>query len=46
MWPQTQSIFDGDIESDVFQKLGADILENGKVFQNLLVTDLSSIKMP
>ena len=43
---QTQPIFDGDIESDVFQKLGAEILEKGKVFQNLLVTDLLSMKIP
>ena len=46
MWPQTQPIFDGDIESDVFQKLGAEILEKGKVSQNLLAMDLLSMKMP
>ena len=46
MWPQTQPIFDGDIESGVFQKLRAEILEKGKVFQNSLITDLLSMKMP
>ena len=46
MGPQTEPIFDGDIESNVFQKLGAEILEKGKVFQNLLVTALLSMKMP
>ena len=43
---QTEPIFDGDIESNVFQKLGAEILEKGKVFQYLLVTYLLSMKMP
>ena len=46
MCPQTQPIFDGDIKSDVFQKLMAEILEKGKVFQNLLVTDLLNMKIP
>ena len=46
MWPETQPIFDGDVESDVFQKQGAEILEKEKVFQNLLVTNLLSMKMP
>ena len=46
MCPQTQPIFDRDIKSDVFQKLGAEILEKGKVFTNLLVTDLLNMKMP
>ena len=46
MWPRKQPIFDGDIKSDVFQKLDAEILEKGKVFQNLLVTDLLNMKIP
>ena len=46
MWPQTQPIFDGDIESDVFQKLGAEILEKGRVIQKFIVTHLLSMKMP
>ena len=46
MCPQTQPIFDGVIKSVVFQKLGAEILEKGKVFPNLLVTDLLTMKMP
>ena len=44
MCPRKQPIFDGDIKSDVFQKLDAEILENGKVFPNFLVTDLSNMK--
>ena len=46
MTPRKQPIFDGDIKSDVFQKLGAEILEKGKVFQNLLVSDWLNIKIP
>ena len=40
MRPQNQPIFAVDISSNVFQKLYAEILENGKVFQNLFSTDL------
>ena len=46
MWPQTQLVFYSDIEYDVFQKLGVEILEKGMEFQNLLVTDWLSMKMP
>ena len=46
MCPQKQPIFDGDIKSDVFQKLDAEILEKSKAFQNLLVTDLLNMKIP
>ena len=46
MCPQTQPIFDGVIKSDVIQKLMAKILEKGKVFKNLLVTDLLNVKIP
>ena len=46
MWPRKQPIFDGDIKSDVFQKLDAEILEKSKAFQNLLVTDLLNMKIP
>ena len=40
MCRQKDLIFDWDITSDVFQKLDAEILEKGKVFQNLFDTDL------
>ena len=33
----------GAIKSDMFQKLMAEILEKGKVFQNMFVTDLSCV---
>ena len=46
MWLQTYFIFDSDIESDVLRKLGAEILEKGKVFPNLLVTDFLNMKIP
>ena len=46
MCPQTQPIFASDIKSDVFQKLGWEIMEKGKVFQNLIVTDLLNMKLP
>ena len=39
MCPPKQPIFDSDIKYDVFQKLDAEILKKGEVFQNLLVTD-------
>ena len=45
MWPRKQTIFDGDIKSDMFQKLVSETLEKGKLFQNLLVTDLLNIKI-
>ena len=40
MCPRKQPIFDGDITSDVFEKVDAEIMEKGEVFQKLLVTDL------
>ena len=46
MWPRKQPIFDAYIKSDVFQKLDAEILQKGIVIQNLLVTDLLSMKRP
>ena len=44
MCQQKQPICESDIKSDMFQKLDADILEKCRVFQNLLVTDLLSMK--
>ena len=46
MCSQTQPKFDGDIKSDVYQKLGAQILEKSEVFPNLLVTYLLNMKIP
>ena len=40
MCPQKQRILDSDTTSAVFYELDAEILENGKVFQNLFGTDL------
>ena len=40
MCPHKQPIFDGNITTDMFQKLDPEIPENGKVFQNLFCTDL------
>ena len=40
MYVQTQPEFDGDITSDVFQKLDAEIPAKVKVIQNLFHTDL------
>ena len=40
MCPQNQPLFDNDIASAVFLKRDAEILENGKLFQSLLCTDL------
>ena len=36
----------GVIKYDVFQNLGAEILEKGKVIPNLLVTDFLNMKIP
>ena len=46
MCPQKQPLLNGDIKSNGFKKLMARILEKGKVYQILLVTDLLSMKMP
>ena len=39
MCPRNQPLFDNDIASAVFLKRDAEILENGKLFQNLFGTD-------